>query len=108
MQVRVDECDGRGATALHEAAKWGHHAVRRGSSRHFQPNTRPRCSLGQPCDTHPQVVDLLLRAGADADAADADGRTPLCVAAAVGHARVVRRRLLATPRCPRTRHTWPC
>jgi hypothetical protein len=44
---------------------------------------------------HGELVSLLLAAGADRDAVDSDGATPLWAAAAAGHAQLVP--LLATP-----------
>ena len=68
-KAKADARDARGRSALHEAARAGHH----------------------------EIVGVLLAAGADVHARDADGRTPWLDAARGGHLEVIERLLPQRP-----------
>ena len=57
--------------------------------------TKPRRSIGRPRRGSAEVVDLLIRAGAQVEAKNVYGVTPLALASAQGNTPIVERLLAA-------------
>jgi len=92
----VDEKDALGYTSLHYALNIASHDVARtllnaGANIHKTVYKNGRTALHEAlgCANLPEIVDALLKAGADANARDRDGLTPFHYAASATHLRRV-------------------